>query len=125
MGKDNIIDFTAIIFRVNGLLDDGKTADMEEILSIVQNKKTIDYLIDVHNDSLLKIYSEKYFKEFKGIEEDKDRILTTLSDIAKTSDLRDLRRHYGIENNGLLIITAFCAEAIQQIVSATNNNNEN
>jgi hypothetical protein len=98
-----ITDLTFLAFYLNGAIDTGKYSNItcEQVREAIETRTVFDFL-DSHlgMDIDLSIFSAERRKE---LEEEWNDMLAIRA-----------RKKFGVENNGLCLLVAFCLEGIQQ-----------
>jgi hypothetical protein len=100
------ICFTLLGFQLNALLDHGVAADIVETHDHIEQGDIFDWLRPIFKSADerldMSVYQEADYAEVI-------RLFQGLSNTA------DSRRKFGIENNGIALLVAYCFEGIQQL----------
>jgi hypothetical protein len=92
--------FTTSIFHINGAIDRGETASIDEIRNRIQDETVLDWLAT----SLIGELAHEDLVEHRVV----------LSDLFASLVETDNRRKFEVENNGLCLLIAYFVEALQQ-----------
>jgi hypothetical protein len=85
------------------LLDNGKSLSCEETVAHIDDGSLFSWLTSEFADEVdLSLYKD----------EDRQTMLSLFQDLANAVDAR---RKFGVENNGIALLAAYCFEAIQRI----------
>ncbi len=98
-----LLKFTFLSFSLNSLLDQKKFVDIKEIEDHIEDGSIFVFLKEKFGDEVdLSLYGEE---ERKDLIEFFKSLLNAV----------DPRRKFGVENNGITLLLAYCIEGIQEL----------
>lgn len=97
-----VLRYTLLGFYINSNLDTSKHCSVNEIRAYIHDGSLFDWIEKNLKDVDLSLYTDS----------DKEEILELFSGLADTVDEE---RKFGVSNNGLNLLIAYCFEALQQM----------
>jgi hypothetical protein len=95
--------FTSLGFQLNALLDRGEALDIGDTRKHISNRSLFGWLRESFGDELdLSLYRPDDEAEVLGLFE-------------SLSNAMNSRRKFGVEQNGLALLVAYCLEGLQQL----------
>lgn len=94
------VNFTHLGFQLNSLLDTGIFISLKSIQQKIDNKEALTYLSNNYSDFDISLYIDKEIKYFESYFNDLYSVI-------------DESRKFGINQNGLCLLVAYCFQALQ------------
>jgi len=99
----DLLKFTSLSFDLNSLLDQKKFIDIKKIEDHIESGNIFAFLKEKFGDEIdLSLYGE----------EDKKYLIEFFKNLLNAVDPH---RKFGVENNGITLLLAYCIEGIQEL----------